>query len=40
MITVFKKIGMNVVVPQGTYFIMVDWSPLGELIMTNDKIEY
>lgn len=30
IVAVFKRVGMQVVVPQGTYFIMVDWSQLGK----------
>lgn len=30
MIKFLKDIGMQVVVPQGGYFLMADWSPLGQ----------
>lgn len=31
MIKSLKDVGMEVVIPQGGYFLLADWTPLGEI---------
>jgi kynurenine--oxoglutarate transaminase/cysteine-S-conjugate beta-lyase/glutamine--phenylpyruvate transaminase len=33
---ILQEVGMNPVIPEGGYFIMADWSKMGELIQFPD----